>query len=89
MWYLLSSGSLVGTHEIKIFQVVTVNFDGHGQSCPKYPSNISKKKWGMKLIFCTNKHQSFLQVDTIIFDGHDQGSFKHSKSQVSNIFPVS
>ena len=29
------------------------------------PCNISRKKWGMKLIFGADKHQ----VDTILFDG--------------------
>ena len=33
------------------------------------PCNISRKKWGMKLIFGADKHQSFLQDDTILFDG--------------------
>ena len=43
------------------------------------PYNISKKKWGMKFIFCENKHESFLQVDTIIFDGRGQACLNYSK----------
>ena len=46
--------------------------------------NISRKMQGMKLIFCADKHQSFLQVDTIIFDGFGQACPKYpDKSAIS------
>ena len=33
--------------------------------------NIARKKIGMKLNFGADKHHSFLQVDSMIFDDHD------------------
>ena len=56
-----------------------------GQSCPNYPKyqflcNILRKKWAMKCIFLNaNKHESFLQVDTMIFDGGGQ-AFPNSQN---------
>ena len=43
-------------------------------------SNISRNKSGIKLIFChVDKHQSFLQVDTIVFGVHRQACLKYPK----------
>ena len=39
--------------------------------------NISRKNLVMKLIFCMLKHESLLQVDTIIFDGFGQACPKY------------
>ena len=41
--------------------------------------NISRKTWGMKLIFGADNIKSLLQVDTIIFGGLDQAYRKYSK----------
>ena len=38
--------------------------------------------------FCTDKHQSFQQVVTIIFDGCGKTCLKYSKQQVCNIFVI-
>ena len=43
----------------------------------------------MKLIFCADKGQSFLQVHTIIFDGRYQPCLNYLKQQVCNIFAIS
>ena len=40
-----------------------------------------KKNWGMKLNFCENEYQSFLQINTIIFDEHGPGMPKVLKLQ--------
>ena len=63
------------------------------------PYKFSKKKLDLKLIFCMQTnikvsyklisvfvHQSFLQGDTIITDGHDH---KHSQSASSNKVAIS
>ena len=36
-----------------------------------------------------DKHQSFLQGDTIITDGHDQAFSKYSNNRFANIFTIS
>ena len=37
----------------------------------------------------TYKHESFLQIDTIIFDGDGQAFPKFVKQQVCNVFTIS
>ena len=81
-----------GKHHVSL-QVETEfpNFAGHGQLCLKYPKitslrnlcNTSRKKWGMKLIICADKHQSFLQFDTIKYDGSGQCSMQYPTKEVS------
>ena len=36
-----------------------------------------------------DKHDSFLQIDTMIWDGHGQAFSKYSQYQVCNIFAIS
>ena len=38
-----------------------------------------RKKEGMKLFFCADEHHSYLEIDTIFFDGCDQSCLKYSK----------
>ena len=62
-------------------QANNFGFGGRGQACPKYPRitklqhfGISQEGGGMKLIFLlVDKHQSFLQADTILFGGDSHG----------------
>ena len=41
------------------------------------------------VLLLADKHESFLQVDTMIFDGDGQAFPKFPKWQVSNVFPIS
>ena len=50
--------------------------------------NADKMKVSHKLI-STFGHQSFLQGDSFIIDGHDQAFSQYSKWQVCNILTVS
>ena len=74
----------------KLVSSVLVAVARHAQSnfAKFFAINISLKKGGIKLIFGADKHQSFLQVDTIIFDGCDQACLNYSK-YVCNIFAIS
>ena len=45
--------------------------------------------WGMKLIFCADKHQGFVQGDTIISDGNGKACLKYSKQKFCNILLIS
>ena len=68
----------------KLVSSVLVAVARHAQSSQSnfakfFAINISIKKGGIKLIFGADKHQSFLQVDTIIFDGCDQACLNYSK----------
>ena len=42
---------------------------------------ISRKAWGMKLIFCLQINKSFLQVDNIILGVRSQACPKYPKQQ--------
>ena len=54
-----------------------------------YLCNISSKAWRMKLFFPANKHEGFLQVDSITFCLFSQACPKYSKESVYNIFVIS
>ena len=51
--------------------------------------NISKKAWGMELIFCLQFSKSLLQVDNMALGVSSQAFPKYPKQQVYNIFAVS
>ena len=65
----------------RLVQSVFVGMVSHTQIYPKlYFCKMSQvKKFGMRLSFYADKHQIFLQVDTIIFDRWGQPCLKHSK----------
>ena len=49
-----------------------------------------KKEVSEKVYFLhADKHQSFLQIDSMIFDGDDQAFSKFPKKQVCNVFTIS
>ena len=60
-------------------QVDTINLKFSKVTSLQNFCNISRKEWGMKLIFCADEHHSYLYIDTIIFDGCDQACLKYSK----------
>ena len=73
----------------RFLQIYSLFLDGYGQAFPKYPKNkfgISlqclKKKQPPKEVsdkagfLHANKHESFLQINTMIFDGDCQASPK-------------
>ena len=72
---------------------ILVSMTGHVQSTQNNSivtlCNISRNKGGMKLIFCMDKHQCFLQVDAIIFDGYGQASLEYLKELACNIVAIS
>ena len=54
----------------------------------QYLCNISRKKSDEVDFLHADKHQSFLQVDNINFDGHVQSCSKYPKLQVCKIFAI-
>ena len=71
------------------FWVCAIRHTQSTQIKSAYFSNISRKAWEMKLIFCLQINTSFLQVDSIILGVLSQACQKHPKQQVYNIFPIS
>ena len=65
----------------------------HAQSSQnkfRYLSSISRKAWGMKLIFLpTDKHKNVLQIDSTTLVVHSRACSKCLKQQVYNIFALS
>ena len=65
----------------------------HAQSSQNkfgYLSSISRKAWGMKLIFLpTDKHKNVLQIDSTTLVVHSRACSKCLKQQVYNIFALS
>ena len=81
---------------IKVFYKLILSFwvcgTRHTQSTQNkfaYLSNISRKAWEMKLIFCLQINTSFLQVDSITLGVFSQACPKYPKQQVYNIFAIS
>ena len=48
-----------------------------------------EKAWGMKLILPADKHESFLQVDSITLGVRSQACPKYPKQEVYNSFALS
>ena len=69
----------------KSLQVDAITFDGHDQTCPKYPIQqvavslqYHKKEVKHKVDFLLeDKHQSFLQINCIIFGCCGKACPKH------------
>ena len=52
--------------------------------------NMSREKVSDEVDFLhANKHESFLHIDTIIFEGDGQAFLKFPKQQVYNLFTIS
>ena len=58
----------------RLIRLILVDMTRHSQiiQSNKFTKffDIPRKKWGMKLNFCTDEFQSFLQIDAIISGGH-------------------
>ena len=72
-------------HQI-FLQVETINFGGHGQSCPKYPKHqvwkifaICQESQGWGWFFIQINIKVFYNLITIIFDGCGQTCLKYWK----------
>ena len=83
-------------HEIllQIDAMILMGISKHSQSSQnsRFATSLQylKKEVIDKVDFLhADKHQSFLQGDAIIINGHDQAFSKYSKYQVCNIFTIS
>ena len=74
---------------ILLFWVCATRHTQGTQNKFAYLSNISRKAWEMKLIFCLQINTSFLQVDSITLSLFSQACPKYPKQQVYNIFAIS
>ena len=84
---------------LSFVQIGTLIFDGDGRAHSH--QSFQNSKFAISLQYLkkevrdefdfsnADKHQSFLQVDTIIIDEHDQAVSKYSKLEVCDIFTIS
>ena len=74
---------------ILLFWVYTTRHTQSTQNKFACLSNIPRKAWEIKLIFCLQINTSFLQVDNITMGVFNQACPRYPKQQVYNIFAIS